>query len=71
MKEPDFSPTVSELLRDCVARSADEPLIVHGDRRLSYRDVERQSAKLAKGLLARGVARERASRSGCQTDPTG
>jgi len=57
MKEPDFSPTVSELLRDCVARSADEPLIVHGDRRLSYRDVERQSAELAKGLLARGIGK--------------
>ena len=57
MEVPDFSPTVPELLRSCVSRCADAPMIVHGDRRLSYRDVERQSAELAKGLLARGIGK--------------
>ena len=57
MKVPDFSPTVPELLRRCLLHSADAPMIVHGSRRLLYRDVERQSAEIAKGLLARGIGK--------------
>ena len=57
MQVPDFSPTLPGLLRRCVSRSGDVPLIVHGDRRLSYHDLERQSGQLAKGLLARGVGK--------------
>jgi acyl-CoA synthetase (AMP-forming)/AMP-acid ligase II len=57
MYVPEYSPTVPELLRCCVSRAADAPLIVHGDRRLSYSDVERQSAAVAKGLLARGIGK--------------
>ena len=57
MKVPDFSPTVPELLRRCLLHSADSPMIVHGSRRLLYRDVERQSAEIAKGLLARGIGK--------------
>lgn len=59
MQVPDFTPTIPELLRACVARAADAPLIVHGDgeRRLSYGDLERESARLARGLLARGIGK--------------
>ncbi len=54
---PKFSPTIPELLRSCVSSAVDSPLIVHGDRRLSYGDVERQSAEIARGLLARGICK--------------
>ena len=57
MSLPDFAPTVPELLRSCVARQAESPLVIHDHRRLSYGDVERQSAELAKGLLARGLGK--------------
>jgi acyl-CoA synthetase (AMP-forming)/AMP-acid ligase II len=57
MYVPEFSPTVPELLRNCVSRSADAPMIVHGDRKLSYSDIERHSAELAKGLLSRGIGK--------------
>jgi len=57
MYVPEFSPTVPELLRSCVSRGADSPMIVHGDRNLSYSDVDRQSAEIAKGLLSRGIGK--------------
>ena len=57
MQVPDFPPTVPELLRACTARAADAPLIVHGTRRLSYGEVDRESAALARGLLARGIGK--------------
>jgi acyl-CoA synthetase (AMP-forming)/AMP-acid ligase II len=57
MYVPEFSPTVPELLRNCVSRGACSPMIVHGNRKLSYSDVERQSAEIAKGLLSRGIGK--------------
>jgi acyl-CoA synthetase (AMP-forming)/AMP-acid ligase II len=54
MRVPEFTPTVPELLRYGASRHGDSEVIVHGDRRLSYRELERQSAELARGLLARG-----------------
>jgi len=57
MNLPEFSPTVPELLRHTLRRSSDAPLIVHGERRFSYGDIERESAILAKGMLARGVGK--------------
>jgi acyl-CoA synthetase (AMP-forming)/AMP-acid ligase II len=54
---PPFSPTVPELLRSSVARFADSTVIVHGERRLSYSDLERASAELAKGMLSRGIGK--------------
>jgi hypothetical protein len=54
---PDFTPTVSALIRELAVRHGDRPLIVLGDRRLSYADAERQSAVLARGLLATGVGK--------------
>ncbi len=57
MEVPDFSPTLPGLLHSCVSRSGDAPLIVHSDRRLSYRGLEQRSGALAKGLLARGIGK--------------
>ncbi|HBZ70403.1 MAG TPA: acyl-CoA synthetase [Deltaproteobacteria bacterium] len=57
MPFPDFKPTVSELIRELAARHGDRSLIVLGDRRLSYADAERESALLARGLLATGVGK--------------
>ncbi len=54
---PDFAPTVGALLSDAVDRHPDALLNVHGDRRTSYADLERASAALAKGLLARGIGK--------------
>jgi acyl-CoA synthetase (AMP-forming)/AMP-acid ligase II len=54
---PAFSPTVPELLRKTIAEHPDASVIVHGDRRLTYADLERESADLAKGMLARGIGK--------------
>lgn len=54
---PAFSPTVPELLRKTIAEHADASVIVHGDRRLTYADLERESADLAKGMLSRGIGK--------------
>lgn len=52
-----FTPTVPAFLRHAAARSAGDPLIVLGDRRLSYAEAERESAELARGLVALGVGK--------------
>ncbi|HIF94953.1 MAG TPA: long-chain fatty acid--CoA ligase [Myxococcales bacterium] len=54
---PAFSPTVPELLRKTIAEHPDALVIVHGDRRLTYADLERESADLAKGMLSRGIGK--------------
>jgi len=54
---PAFSPTVPELLRATIAEHPDASVIVHGDRRLTYADLERESADLAKGMLSRGIGK--------------
>jgi acyl-CoA synthetase (AMP-forming)/AMP-acid ligase II len=57
MPSHDFPATVSALIRELAARHGDHPLIVLGDRRLSYLEAERDSAILARGLLATGVGK--------------
>jgi len=57
MPVPDAPPTVSALVRELAARHGDHSLIVVGDRRLSYKEAERESALLARGLLASGVGK--------------
>lgn len=54
---PDFPPTTGNLIRTASARWADKALVVLGERRLTYREAERTSARLAKGLLASGVGK--------------
>jgi acyl-coenzyme A synthetase/AMP-(fatty) acid ligase len=54
---PDFEPTAAGLIRSQAARHGDTPLVVLDERRLSYAEVEEQSAELARGLLAVGVGK--------------
>ncbi len=49
--------TVAELIRAQAARIGDKRLIVLGDRYLSYGEADRQSAVLARGLLANGIGK--------------
>jgi acyl-CoA synthetase (AMP-forming)/AMP-acid ligase II len=50
-------PTLPALLRELVARFGPRPLCVLGDRRITYAEADALSARLAKGLLAQGVAK--------------
>ncbi|HVN40941.1 MAG TPA: class I adenylate-forming enzyme family protein [Myxococcota bacterium] len=57
MAFPDYSPTLPVMLRELVARFGPKPMIVLGERRLTYAEVEAESARLARGLVAQGVAK--------------
>jgi acyl-CoA synthetase (AMP-forming)/AMP-acid ligase II len=57
MAFPDFSPTLPELARRAATDHGDRLFVVLGEKRLSYRDAERESAALARALLARGVSK--------------
>jgi acyl-CoA synthetase (AMP-forming)/AMP-acid ligase II len=54
---PPHQATAGALIRYAAERHGDKPFVVLGDRRLSYRDAEEQSAELALGLLASGVGK--------------
>ena len=54
---PDYEPTVPVFLERLVMRHGERPLIVLGERRLSYAEAERESARLARGLLAHGLGK--------------
>ncbi len=54
---PDYSPSVPEMIRSLARQHGERPAILLGERRLSYTEVERQSAALARGLLADGVGK--------------
>jgi acyl-CoA synthetase (AMP-forming)/AMP-acid ligase II len=54
---PDYLPTVPVFVRHLAERYASRPLILLGERRISYGEAERASARLARGLLARGLAK--------------
>ena len=53
----DFAPTVPALLSSLTERFGDRELIVQDERRLTYAQAEDASARLATGLLARGVGK--------------
>jgi acyl-CoA synthetase (AMP-forming)/AMP-acid ligase II len=55
MAEP--RPTLPALLRERVARFGPRPLCVLGEKRITYADADLLSARLARGLLAQGVAK--------------
>ncbi|HVH17731.1 MAG TPA: class I adenylate-forming enzyme family protein [Myxococcota bacterium] len=55
MTEP--RPTLPALLRDLVARFGPRPLCVLGEQRITYAEADALSARLARGLLAQGVAK--------------
>jgi amino acid adenylation domain-containing protein len=47
---------LQQLLTDSVARGPERPAVAVGDRRLSYRELDRLSNQVARALLAQGVA---------------
>ncbi len=54
---PQFTPTLPEMIRHLAERFGDRDMIALGERRLTYRQAERESAKLARGLLAAGIGK--------------
>jgi acyl-CoA synthetase (AMP-forming)/AMP-acid ligase II len=54
---PDYTPTLPAMLRELVARFGPKPMIVLGERRLTYAELEAESARLARGLVAQGIAK--------------
>jgi len=57
MSFPESMPTVPAFLGALVREHGGRPFVLLGERRISYADAERASARLARGLLARGVAK--------------
>lgn len=54
---PAFRATTGELVRNAATRYGDKTFIVLGEQRVTFADVERRSALLARGLLASGVGK--------------
>lgn len=54
---PDYEPTVPEFLAQITKRYGANPLILLGERRITYAEAARASARLARGLLARGFGK--------------
>lgn len=50
-------PTIAELIRRGVQRWGDQALLIHDGATQTWRDVDRASAELAKGLVALGVGK--------------
>jgi len=59
---------IHHMLRTSALRSPDKEALVHGDRRLSYREVARRCSGLAKGLRSAGLVR--GDRIGIYLDPS-
>jgi acyl-CoA synthetase (AMP-forming)/AMP-acid ligase II len=57
MPFPDYSPTVPEFIRTRREAFGPRPLILLGERRISYGEAAERSARLARGLLAFGLAK--------------
>jgi acyl-CoA synthetase (AMP-forming)/AMP-acid ligase II len=55
--EPPYLPTVPALLREAARRYGGREAQVHAGQRISFEDFERQSAEMARGLLALGVGK--------------
>ncbi len=54
---PDYEPSVPVFVAQVAKRYGERPLILLGDRRITYREAERESARLARALLAHGIAK--------------
>ncbi len=54
---PDHEPTAGAFVRSLAERFGDREVAVRGDVRLTYAQLERSSAELARGLLAAGVTK--------------
>ena len=56
-RQPGFEPTADRFVRDATHRWGDRDLVLLGERRLSYRELEAESRRLGRALLAGGVGR--------------
>jgi acyl-CoA synthetase (AMP-forming)/AMP-acid ligase II len=54
---PDYAPTIPEFLRTRREAYGERPLILLNDLRIGYAEADALSARLAKGLLASGIAK--------------
>ena len=54
-QEPGYPPTADRFVRHLAERWDDRALVVLGERRLTYRDLEAESRRLGRALLASGV----------------
>ena len=57
MAFPDYEPTIPTFLHHVSQEFGDSPLVVLNGERITYRDSERKSAKLAQSLLAAGIGK--------------
>ncbi len=57
MPFPPFTPAIPELIRTRRETFGPRPLILLGDRRISYAEADLRSARLARGLLALGLGK--------------
>src|SRR5690606_16338543 len=56
-KGPEFAPTLPGLIRAAARDHGEREFLVMGDQRLTYAQADRESAELAKGLLALGIGK--------------
>jgi acyl-CoA synthetase (AMP-forming)/AMP-acid ligase II len=54
---PDYPPTLPNVIARAVKDHGGREFLVEGDRRFTFRDAERESARLARGLLSLGVGK--------------
>jgi acyl-CoA synthetase (AMP-forming)/AMP-acid ligase II len=54
---PDYEPTAANFIRTLCEKFGDDPMIVLGDRRMTYAEAETRSAAMAAGLLDAGVVK--------------
>jgi acyl-CoA synthetase (AMP-forming)/AMP-acid ligase II len=57
MPFPDYSPTLPEAWRESVASYGHNDFLIAGAKRYSYRNVDEETSRLARGLLASGVGK--------------
>lgn len=57
MRLPDYPPTIAGMVHAIAAKYGDAEAIVRDGRRLTYRELETQSALIARGLLAAGAGK--------------
>jgi acyl-CoA synthetase (AMP-forming)/AMP-acid ligase II len=57
MSFPDYEPTVPNMIRALAKHHREKTMLVDGERRVSFAEAERESARLARTLLADGVVK--------------
>ncbi len=57
VREPAYLPTAERFVRHVAGEWGDRALVLLGERRLSYRELEAESRRMARALLASGVTR--------------